>query len=144
MRKRINKLNNRILIVGQTPPPYGGQAVMIQELLNGHYPNLQLKHVRMSFSKDMSEVGQFGFYKLWHLFEIILKIYYYSFFKNVSNLYYPPGGYNKAPLYRDITILCATRWLFKKTVFHFHASGTSDYIGNLPKWLTYFYKKAFF
>ncbi|SVD10514.1 uncharacterized protein METZ01_LOCUS363368, partial [marine metagenome] len=27
----------RILVVGQTPPPYGGQAIMIQRLLEGTY-----------------------------------------------------------------------------------------------------------
>jgi glycosyltransferase involved in cell wall biosynthesis len=36
------------------------------------------------------------------------------------------------PLLRDIAILLSTRWLFAKTVFHFHASGVSELIARLP------------
>jgi len=43
----------KILVVGQTPPPLGGQAIMIQQMLEQKYDNLQLLHVRMSFSKEM-------------------------------------------------------------------------------------------
>ena len=31
----------KILVVGQTPPPYGGQAQMIEYLLKGAYEKIQ-------------------------------------------------------------------------------------------------------
>lgn len=31
-------MKKRILVVGQTPPPYGGQAVMIKYMLDGDSP----------------------------------------------------------------------------------------------------------
>jgi hypothetical protein len=34
-----------ILIIGQTPPPWGGQAVMIGKLLDGQYPGFRLIHL---------------------------------------------------------------------------------------------------
>ena len=32
----------KVLVVGQTPPPYGGQAVSIQLMLEGKYQALKL------------------------------------------------------------------------------------------------------
>ena len=37
---------NRILVVGQTPPPLHGQAIMIEQLLKGDYGEFELHHVR--------------------------------------------------------------------------------------------------
>ena len=54
----------RILVVGQTPPPFGGQALMIQLLLDGAYEDIELVHVRMSFSKELKSTGKFKFVKL--------------------------------------------------------------------------------
>ena len=48
----------RILVVGQTPPPYGGQTVMIQLLLDGAYNDIELVHVRMNFSKELKSNGR--------------------------------------------------------------------------------------
>ena len=41
----------KILVVGQTPPPYGGQANMIKYMLEGRYQDIKMYHVRMSFTK---------------------------------------------------------------------------------------------
>jgi len=43
------------------------------------------------------------------------------------------------PFLRDCVLLIGTRWLFKKTVFHFHANGLSELYSRLP-WLL---QKAF-
>ena len=32
----------KILVVGQIPPPYGGQAVMIEHLINCKYQNVEI------------------------------------------------------------------------------------------------------
>ena len=37
----------KILVVGQTPPPYGGQAVMIQYLVEHKFEKVKIFRVRM-------------------------------------------------------------------------------------------------
>ena len=61
----------KVVFVGQTPPPYGGQALMIQRIKEGHYDGVQLFHVRMAFSKEMDEIGKASFFKVVHLFKVV-------------------------------------------------------------------------
>lgn len=122
----------RVLVVGQTPPPYHGQALMIKMLLDGEPPGVELYHVRMAFSDDMSQVGRFQFGKIVHLAVVICSIIYFRFRFGIRILYYPPAGPNLVPLLRDIAILLSTRWMFAKTIFHFQASGVSELIARLP------------
>ncbi len=128
----------RVLVVGQTPPPYHGQALMIKMLLEGKMPDVELYHVRMAFSDDMNQVGRLQLGKLIHLAVVISSIIYYRCRFGIRVLYYPPAGPDLVPLLRDIAILLSTRWMFAKTVYHFHASGVSELIGRLPlplRWL---------
>lgn len=121
----------KILVVGQTPPPYGGQALMIKYMLDAEYEDIKLYHVRMAFSKSFNDRGKFSFYKITHLFEIIFLIWKNKIKYNPDILYYPPSSAPKVALLRDVIILGFTRFLFKKTIFHFHASGLSE---ELPKY----------
>ena len=134
----------KILVVGQTPPPYGGQAIMIRYLLQGAYQDVKLFHVRMSFSKDMDNMGSFTIGKLFHLIHLILKIIYARLRHGIQVLYYPPCGPDMIPMLRDLAILCSTRWMFKKTIFHFHAAGISDIYQGLPTLLKIFYRWGYF
>ena len=136
-------MTKKILIVGQTPPPYGGQAVMIQHLINQKFNGIKIYHVRMSFSRGMKDMGKLQLYKIVHLFNIIFKIYYYRIFKGANILYYPPSGPNSA-VYRDLMILFPTRWLFKKVIFHFHASGLSEHLQKRNILFSFIFKKCFF
>ncbi|MCW5900341.1 MAG: glycosyltransferase family 4 protein [Flavobacteriales bacterium] len=130
MRNKTGPL--RVLVVGQTPPPFGGQAMMIQHLLDGRYSTIRLYHVRMAFSEDMDSVGRFAWRKLWVLLVTILKVWWARIVHRPRVLYYPPAGPGRVPVLRDIALLLATRWLFRRTVFHFHASGVADHIGSMP------------
>lgn len=117
----------RILVVGQTPPPYGGQTVMIQYLLDGTYNDIELIHVRMNFSKELKSTGRFQFAKLYELLRVVAAIYWIKLRRRPEILYYPPAGPNFVPVIRDIIILCTTRWLFRATAFHFHTGGVCEY-----------------
>lgn len=133
----------KILVVGQTPPPYGGQAVMIQHLVEHQFPNIKIYHVRMAFSRGMKDMGKLQVYKVMHLLNIVIKIYYYRICRQVDILYYPPSGPNSA-VYRDMMILFPTRWMFKKTIFHFHASGLSEHLKRKNKLFRFIFKRCFF
>lgn len=134
----------KILVLGQTPPPFGGQAIMISRMLEGHYKNALLYHVRMSFSKDMDDMGRVRFGKLLHPFSIIAKVAYLRLRHNIGVLYYPPSGPDYLPMLRDIAILMSTRWMFKKTIFHFHAAGTSELYAKLPGYMRALYRWSYF
>lgn len=134
----------KILVVGQTPPPFGGQALMIRRLLDGNYRNAFLYHVRMSFSKDMDDIGKFQFRKLFHPIGIVAKAVYLRVRHNIDTLYYPPSGPDRLPMLRDIVLLLCLRWMFKKTIFHFHAAGTSELYSQLPDWLRVLYRWSYF
>jgi glycosyltransferase involved in cell wall biosynthesis len=115
----------RVLVVGQTPPPYGGQAVMIRQFLDHPPAGMQLFSVRMAFSADMESIGRFQLGKLWHLICLVLGVWVARWRHRVTVLYFPPAGPQRVPAYRDFVILGLTRFLFRHTVFHFHASGIS-------------------
>lgn len=143
-------LRPRILIVGQTPPPYVGQAIMIEYLLRGRMERTRLHHVRMNFSRDADDIGSFRLAKFTELFRVIFGMYRARLVDGVDVLYYPPVSFPKDPtgmkvgFYRDLALLLPTRWLFRKTIFHFHASGQSDMIRAARPWERFLAKLAFF
>lgn len=131
-------------MIGQTPPPYGGQALMIQALLDGEYLNAELFHVRLDFSKNFDDMGSFKLYKFWGLFKAILQTWIYRFYYNTSVIYYGPAGPNKIAMLRDLILLVSTRFLFKKTILHTHAGGSSILYKDLGFLLKTLYRIAFF
>lgn len=134
----------KILVIGQTPPPFGGQALMIQALLDGEYENAKLFHVRLNFSKNFDDMGSFKIYKFWGLFKAIIQTWIYRFYYNTSVIYYGPAGPNKIAMIRDMILLVSTRFLFTKTILHTHAGGTSKLYKDLGPIFKLFYRIAFF
>ncbi len=134
----------KVLVVGQTPPPYHGQAIAIEHFLKGSYRRISLIHVRMEFSRASGEVGQFKIRKIGHLLQVLANIIVMRVRHGASTLYYPPAGPSCVPLARDLVLLGLTRWLFKHVVFHFHATGISTLYrqqGMLGQWL---FRRAYF
>lgn len=132
-----------VLVVGQTPPPIGGQAVMMERFLKGTYTRIRLVHVRLAFSSEMNEVGKFSMRKVWVLFKTIAAIYWARIRHRPKVLYYPPAGPNMVPVLRDIVLLCAVRWMFARTAFHFHAGGVSGFAPQLPAILRPLFRLAY-
>lgn len=130
-----------ILVVGQTPPPYGGQAMMIQYMLDGKYENMRLYHVRMSFSRGLEERGKFSVRKILHIFVVILSIWKSRISSHIDIMYYPLSSAPKIALLRDVIILGCTRFLFRQIIYHFHAAGVSE---ELPKYPSLLRKLCYF
>ncbi len=133
-----------IVVVGQTPPPIGGQAVMIEAMLRGKHEKVRLHHVRMAFSTEMDQIGRFRVRKLFELVRVIARIVHARFVLGARVLYYPPGGSTKLPLLRDFVILISTRWLFRKTIFHFHASGLGRRQDELSPPMRWLFRRAYY
>ena len=64
----------KLLVVGQTPPPYHGQATMIESLVSADFAGIDVTHVPMRFSHDIKSIGRFRLYKLFELTRIIIAI----------------------------------------------------------------------
>ena len=124
----------KILIVGITPPPYGGQAMMTERLVKAQLKDVRVYHVRMAFSQSMSSVGNFEIKKVFHMLEVVARATYARFKHNTSTLYYMPGGSSVTPIVRDVFILFFLRPLFSTTIFHFRAAGVSEIVARQP-WL---------
>jgi len=134
----------KVLVVGQTPPPVNGMSVMIERLVQSKHEGLELTHVRMGFSSHMNEMGRVHFSKVLHLVGLIARIIYHRLASGARMLYFPPAGPERVPMYRDLAILLATRWMFDKIVFHFHAGGISELYDRLPRWQRWFFRRAYF
>ncbi|MEM6804289.1 MAG: glycosyltransferase family 4 protein [Bacteroidota bacterium] len=136
---------SKILIIGQTPPPYGGQALMTQSLIEADFEKVEKYHVRMNFSKHADSIGKFSFHKIIHTLEILWEAIRMRRVKNASTLYYMPVGNAMVPFMRDLMVLSLLRFFFKKTIFHFHAAGISLYVDSLPGFVKrlglYIYRK---
>ncbi len=129
----MNK-RRKLIIVGQTPPPYNGQAKMIQQMIDGLSGKFDLLHIRMAYSDSVVSAGKFGVSKIFHLFRLIRETRRALKENPGAVLYYPPASPNLIPVLRDIFFLLAVRSLAGKTVFHFHAGGVSGFIQN-RNWL---------
>jgi glycosyltransferase involved in cell wall biosynthesis len=120
-----------ILLVGQTPPPHHGQAVVTAMLFDHDWRDLKVQCLRMAYSESIESVGKFSIGKLIHLAYLISKTWWIALSKRPEVFYYLPASANKAPVIRDIIYLTAVRWCFSKTVFHYHAAGLPKYLDSI-------------
>lgn len=123
----------RIVAVGQTPPPLGGQAAAIQSFVTGRYRDIEVFHVRMAFSKQTAEIGRPRAAKVLHLVGLVVRILWRRAKTGASVIYYPPAGPDTVPVIRDLVVLLCTRWAFRATVLHFHAAGVSEIESRLSR-----------
>jgi glycosyltransferase involved in cell wall biosynthesis len=134
----------KVLVVGHTPPPYLGLSIMLDYLVRSPMRGVDLRHVRMELSTDESQVGKFRWKKAFRLLPIICRIIYARIVHRPDILYYAPAGPSRMGMLRDIVILGSTRFLFPSTILHFHSGGHGDLYDRLPRWLRWFFRRAFF
>jgi glycosyltransferase involved in cell wall biosynthesis len=120
-----------ILLVGQTPPPFHGQAVATKILFDHDWPGLKVLRLRMAYSGGEADVGKFGIGKLIHLAGLILKSWWLLLRNWPCCLYYPPASPNLVPVLRDIVYLYAVRPFSRGIILHYHAGGLPAYIASL-------------
>lgn len=121
------------MIIGQTPPPFGGQAINIQKILVAlQHQEVDHRFIRLHFSDQLNDMGRFNGTKLWRLFTTWCRIVWYLISYRPHLIYYPPAGPTKNAIYRDIILLLPIKLLQKKLVFHFHAGGLSEMYPHLP------------
>jgi glycosyltransferase involved in cell wall biosynthesis len=117
---------------------------MLEYLVRSQMDGIDLRHLRIELSTDESQVGKFCWSKLFRLFLVIIRIIHARIVHSPEILYYAPAAASRTSMLRDIAILGSTRFLFPKTVFHFHASGHCKLYERLPRWQRWLFRRAFF
>ena len=134
---------NSILLVGQTPPPYHGQAIAMQQLFDHRWEGLKIIYLRMEYSQREAEVGRFRIKKIFHLISLVIKSWFILMKNRPCCLYYPPASPNRITVIRDVVFLLLVRPLAKHTIFHYHAGGLPAYVESLSFPLRFLSKVAF-
>lgn len=116
-----------LVLMGQTPPPWHGQAVATQILFDYDWPDFDVRRVRMEFSEEMDEVGRFRWRKLGYLWRLIREVRAILKERPDSILLYPPASAKWVPFLRDVIFLGSVRRFAGSTVFIFHASGLASF-----------------
>ena len=126
-----------VAILGQTPPPWHGQAVATQILFDHDWPEFDVECLRMDYSDDMDEVGRFQIKKMFRLFRLIAATRRSLSRDSKSILLYPPASAKWIPFLRDAIFLASVRGKAAKTVFIFHASGLAQFSkkNSFTRWL---------
>jgi glycosyltransferase involved in cell wall biosynthesis len=135
-----------IVIAGQTPPPTGGQNVMIARLLTDLSSDARwcTEHLDFRFTPCFSTVRQANLAKVWELLKVYGRLFQLSLRRGRVDLFiYPSGGPQTVPMVRDIVLLPFVRLVTKRLWVQFHAAGVADRLqrrnGILERWLKIVY-----
>jgi glycosyltransferase involved in cell wall biosynthesis len=140
------RTDRSVLIVGPTPPPYGGQTLMIQALLDSRttvFGDYQWSVAPVRFSRELQSTGKFQARKVLHLFGLIWRVLRVALTRRPRILYYTPAGPTRLAVLRDIVVLCVVRPFFPMTILHFHAGGVSEVYQHLPAFARPLYRRAY-
>ena len=132
-----------ILLIGQTPPPFHGQAVATKLLFDHDWNEIKVYCLRMDYSHSEVEVGRFRIRKIFHLFSLTFKSIVLLIGYKPCIIYYPPASPHIVPVLRDIFFLTFVRPFAKGTVFHFHAGGLAEYLNSLKNPLRFLARLAY-
>jgi glycosyltransferase involved in cell wall biosynthesis len=124
---------NKILAIGQTPPPFHGQAMMINRFVKADFKDIKVYHIRSSFSDSVDQIGKASVGKIFHLFYIIYKTYIIFFKYRPTILVIYPITNSRSGILKDNILLFFIRWLFKKTVFYFRSAGLIHFVTSKSK-----------
>ena len=133
----------KLLIVGQTPPPFVGQMLSIESLVKANYRDLDIYHTRMNYSQRADQIGKASLRKVFHLARVIIDSSYKILRYRIDVIYYPPGN-NKVPVLRDIATLMVLRRFRRKLILSFHASGLCEQVSSWRGIGAWIFRKAFF
>ena len=127
-----------MILVGQTPPPFHGQALGIKAIAEYPFRCLRVRLVRMEFSEELAAVGRLRPSKVVHLVKLAYRIVTARHRTGARVLYYPPAGPSWTPVIRDLLLLPVIRPFFARTVLHYRAAGLGAWLaqrGPLVRWL---------
>jgi len=118
-----------VVIAGQTPPPTGGQNVMIARLLEDfrHDNRWHTEHLDFRFTPSFAMVRKANLAKFWELLKVYGRIARLVLrYGRADLLIYPSGGPQTVPIVRDVMLLPFVRLATKQLWVQFHAAGIAN------------------
>ena len=133
--------NMNVILAGVVPPPVHGASLATRALFDADLSPVVKNLLEIRSSKNLQEIGRASWGKLFGLIGLVVRCIRLKFRSKAKVLYYTPGSAAFVPFVRDVIFLGCCRWLFKRTVLHYHSGGLNDYLAAsrwrqiLGKWI---------
>jgi glycosyltransferase involved in cell wall biosynthesis len=125
-RRRI-----RLLMMAHVPPPYHGQSVIVNHLVQGFRGSEDLpfdcRLLDIRFSQDIASIGKAGFGKVTKLVRYAAALVRERVFHSPDIIYYIPAPGKRVAVVRDWVLLGLARLLGMRVVLHWLAGGLADW-----------------
>jgi glycosyltransferase involved in cell wall biosynthesis len=89
---------------------------------------IECYHVNAQVSKELEDIGDVRFGKLFLLVGYCLQAIWCHFRYGVSTLYYIPAPGKRSALYRDWLVMFLCRPFYKNIILHWHAAGLANWL----------------
>lgn len=135
-----------LTIVAPLPPPYGGQTLMVERLVDSVprlYRGIDVQVVPVQYSHNLADTGRFSVRKVAHLVALTWRVWRGAGSGRRRVLYYTPAGPTMLAVLRDLFFLSLVRRRFRKVVFHLHAGGVGTMYGSVPAMLRPLFRFAY-
>jgi glycosyltransferase involved in cell wall biosynthesis len=130
-----------VIMAGVVPPPVHGASLATQALFDADLQPVRKHLLEIRSSKNLQEVGRASLGKMFGLFGLVARCWSLKWRSKATVLYYTPGSAAFVPFIRDVIFLGACRWMFHRTVLHYHSGGLNDFLDKswwrniLGKWI---------
>jgi len=120
----------KLLVFAHVPPPFHGQSFMVQQLLDELRGDESIEHFHVDsrLSKDIDDIASASPRKLVLLFRYCLQAVWLRLRHGVRNFYYVPAPGLRNAVYRDWIVMLICRPLFRRTIYHYQASGVGSWL----------------
>lgn len=120
----------KLLVFAHVPPPFHGQSFMVQQLLDElrNDESIEVYHVDSRLSKDIDDIASASPRKFVLLLGYCLKAVLLRLLRGVDHIYYVPAPGLRNAVYRDWIVMLLCRPFFRRTIFHYQASGVGGWL----------------
>lgn len=117
------RIQIKILILAQTPPPFHGQSIMQKIIVDVEWNWCKKRFIKLDLSNEINSVGKFKIIKLFKYCSVLNKLIKERFQGRIELVYYPPASPNKIAFYRDLLLIPFLKMIGGRLIFHFHSGG---------------------
>lgn len=124
-----------VVVAGQTPPPQGGQNIMIESILRELQSDTRWTtvHLAFGFTPSFKSVRKVRLGKVLELLKVHARfLQIVCRYGRPDIVLFPAGGPQKVPMIRDLLLLPLIAMLSRKVVVQFHAAGVEQSLQTFP------------
>lgn len=128
----------KLLIFAHTPPPHHGQSFMVQMVLEGlggdvrtggsGKGGIRCYHVNSRFSDSIGQIGYASAGKGLRLLRYLAEAVWCRVWHGADVFFCVPASGVRSAVYRDWGIMMVAKLLFRERVYHWQASGLSEWL----------------